>query len=235
VEALELARIKNMNILVVEDDTKMIQSMVQSLQMLFAHVYTAQDGMSAFASYEKYSPDFVLTDISMPYEDGLTLTENIRKIDTQTPIIIISAFSSEDFLLKASNLQIDGYIIKPINLDKLLVSINRSLKRISHNDSVPTIVNIYKRYNFDLNSMELSLEGKHIPLGKKESLFLALLCKNLGKTTTKQDISRAVWHNEVMTNSALKNLVFNCRKKIDKNAIVSRSKRGWQLNRREEI
>jgi two-component system, OmpR family, response regulator VanR len=118
--SLDLALLKNMNVLIVEDDEAILNNICQSLQLLFAHVYNATNGIDAYSQYKKYKPHFIISDISMPYEDGLTFIENIREQDTQTPVIIFSAFSSEEFLLKAANLQIDGYIVKPLSLDKLL-------------------------------------------------------------------------------------------------------------------
>ena len=72
--------------------------------------------------------------------------------------------------------------------------------------------------------------AKEISLGKKERLLFNLLCKQTGNTVNKEEISRQVWKNEFMTESAMKNLIASCRKKTDKNSIASDSCLGWRIN-----
>jgi two-component system, OmpR family, response regulator VanR len=227
---LDLTLLKNMNVLIVEDDEAILNNICQSLQLLFAHVYKATNGIDAYSLYKKHKPHFILSDISMPYEDGLTFIENIREQDTQTPVIIFSAFSSEEFLLRASNLQIDGYIVKPLSLDKLLPPIFRAMKRLNHTQILPKIINIHPDFQYDLSQQKLSQNQKEISLGKKERLLFNLLCKQTGNTVNKEEISRQVWKNEFMTESAMKNLIASCRKKTDKNSIASDSCLGWRIN-----
>ena len=226
---MDLIHLKNMSILLVEDNPKTLKNLSVSLQMLFANVYTATNGWDAFIEYKKHTPDFLLTDISMPFGDGLSLIEEVRNICSETAIIILTGYSTEDYLLKASNLQIDGYLIKPTTIDQLLEPIFRALRRIKSIKTLPTIANLYRDYYFDMNTMELSFNENKIPLGKKEAKFLSLLCQNQGVVVSKQKIAQTVWENEYMSEPALKNLISSCRKKIDKNAIICTPGIGWLI------
>ncbi len=227
---LELSLLKKLTALFVEDDQRITQNMNEALAMIFKQVYTASNGLEAIRLYQRHKPDFVFTDICMPVKDGLSLIESIRSQDFITPIIIISAFSDETYLMKASNLQIDGYIVKPVNLDKLMEALVRALNRLRNVGHLTESIPLFADFEYDLIKMQLTQNGKLIPLGKKENSLIFLLCKKLGQTVTKEEIRKVVWANETMTDSALKNLILSCRNKIDKNAIQSVPGQGWLIN-----
>jgi YesN/AraC family two-component response regulator len=69
--------------------------------------------------FEKYTLDIVITDIEMPYLDGLSMAKKIRKQSTSTQIIITTTYANKEYLLEAINLHLIKYIIKPISLPKL--------------------------------------------------------------------------------------------------------------------
>ena len=229
----DIEKLQKLTILFVEDDINIRKSVSLSLEMLFKTVYQEQDGLGAYNTYSAKKPDFILTDISMPHKDGLELIEQIRKIDLKTPIIILSAYSSEEFLMKALNLQIDGYIIKPINLDKLLSSLGKSLQRIETMSKKDSTINLIQNFSYNIETKELFCAKNLIPLGKKENYLMDLLASNISKTITKDEISSHVWKNEYMSDSALKNLISSLRKKISKDAIVNVTGMGWKLDRRK--
>ncbi len=221
--------LRQFTVLLVEDDQKLLANMEKSLAMIFRQVHTASDGVEAFRRYSQNRPDFILSDISMPVENGLTLIERVRQIDTRTAVIIISAFSNEGYLLKSANLQIDGYIIKPVSLDKLLPTLEKATKRMTSGYNQKSLVNIYQNYFFDLNENQLFHGDRNIRIGRKESKLFSLLCTPPGRLVTRDEISKKVWGHQVMTDSALKNLLSSCRKKTDKEVILNVSGRGWKL------
>ena len=79
-------------------------------------------------------PDFILSDIRLQDESGLDLIKDIRAINYQIPIIVFTSFSNQEFLLEAANLGIDGYIIKPLELEEFFKVIFRSYNRITNID-----------------------------------------------------------------------------------------------------
>ena len=72
-------KISDISILIAEDEQKLLNSMVEYLELFFEKVYTAQDGMTAYEIYEKQKPDIIIADIHMPRLDGLSMIEKIRK------------------------------------------------------------------------------------------------------------------------------------------------------------
>lgn len=99
--------LKSKRILFVEDDAITRMEISNTLKMLFKAVYCARDGEEAYNLYEDERPDIILTDVRMPKKDGIKLTRQIRQIDYNTPIVILTSFDDKNTLLNAANLAID--------------------------------------------------------------------------------------------------------------------------------
>ncbi len=89
--------LKNKRILLAEDDAMTRIQVSNTLKMLFKTVYCATDGEEALSLYEDESPDIILTDIKMPKKDGIKLTRQIRQIDYNIPIIILTSFDDKTY------------------------------------------------------------------------------------------------------------------------------------------
>ena len=89
----------------------------------FEKVFTAQNGDEGLKKFKKYNPNMVITDVFMPISDGLDMTRYIKEISKDTPVIVLSAHSEKETLLKAIDVGVDKYLIKPIMADDLLKTI----------------------------------------------------------------------------------------------------------------
>lgn len=121
--------LREVSILYVEDDDAIRENLVIFLSRRFRSVYTAQNGKDGLELFKEKNPDIVITDIQMPVMDGLRMAEEIKKISRDTPVIISTAFNDVPYLMKAIELEIDGYIQKPIKYEKLLDAICRFAAR----------------------------------------------------------------------------------------------------------
>lgn len=185
-------QIKDISILIAEDEDELREYLAEYLQIFFSNVFIAKCGEEAYKLYKKYHPDIILTDINMPNLDGLSLVSKIREEDTKTKIIIMSAHSEQDKLLKAIELNLVTYLIKPIKTDKLkkvifdLVEIVRkSTKRIYIAD------NIY----WDKNTLSLWENEKEIILKEKELQLIQLLCTKINHPFSSKEIFQHIYTN----------------------------------------
>ncbi|MBU0633303.1 response regulator transcription factor [bacterium] len=225
-----LLLLKDKSVLLAEDDTITRTEMAGILEMLFKSVYSAHDGEKAYQLYEDKAPDIILTDIKMPKMDGLNLIRKIRQNNYDIPIILLTSFADKEFLLDASNLSIDGYLVKPIELEKLTYTLCKALQRI-HNDV--EIVPLGKQLFYNSATKELYLDGSIVVLGAKEHQLLLLLIENRHRTVTKEEIEKELWPFDAVSNSAIKKLILRIRQKIKLDIIVSVRGIGYRLDTRK--
>ncbi len=121
---------KELTLLYVEDEKVLQNTVKRSLQILFETILTAQNGQEGLELFkEKQSSiDIVITDINMPYMNGLEMCEHIRQLDKNIPIIITTAFNDLDFLHKAIELDVAHFVLKPIIMPKLMEAIKNSVE-----------------------------------------------------------------------------------------------------------
>lgn len=225
--AYDLNFFKRLSILFVEDEDILRNQITETLKIFFEKVYIAKDGIEALELFREEKPDIILSDIKMPKMDGLKLSEKIREKNHNIPIILLTSFSDQTTLLKALNIGIDGYILKPLELNNFLETFEKVLKR---KGAIRKNFSFSEGYVYNILSEELYKDGNLIILGKKEKTLLKLFINNWDKTLTKNEIFEAIWGYEEITESALKNLLNRLRSKIGFDIIISIKGSGWKLN-----
>jgi YesN/AraC family two-component response regulator len=111
-------------ILYVEDEIETQELMKTILESYFKKVLVASNGEEGLAIYKEESPDIVLSDISMPIMDGLTMAEEIKKIKQTQVLALFTAFNDPKYLAKAAQLKIDTYLMKPLDRKQFFNSLS---------------------------------------------------------------------------------------------------------------
>ena len=219
---------KNIKILYVEDDEIARENGVEYLQNFFEQIYEAKDAITALQLYEKYQPDIIITDIQMPKLNGLEFVKRIRQKDKKTQIIIITAFCDEDYLLKAIELQLVKYLVKPVKEKEFEEALFLCVNSLQEDNS--NIVKLDENSYFDTFNKNLVIKDEIIKLRAKEILFLELLIKNKNRYVSYEEIENYVWDESVMTKDALKTLVKNLKTKIPKDLILNLTNSGYKID-----
>jgi signal transduction histidine kinase len=107
--------LKTLTVLYVEDDNDTRKQFSEFLTRPVGTLITAANGVEGLEAFKKHAPDIVITDILMPKMDGLTMAHEIRGLAPSVPIIVITAFEQTDYMMRAINIGIDKYVIKPVN------------------------------------------------------------------------------------------------------------------------
>lgn len=110
-------------ILYVEDNNDISEEIIFFLQMFIENLIVASNGEEGLEKFKETKPDIIITDIQMPKMNGIKMIEEIKKINSDIPIIITTAFNDIKYLSDAINLQVSKYLMKPINLKLLKSSI----------------------------------------------------------------------------------------------------------------
>jgi len=220
-------KLKHSSILYVEDDPITQENISSYLKRQCKTLYLASNGKEGYDSFVKNAPDIVITDIQMPKLNGLEMAKKIRKISTKTQIIITSAYSQEEYLLKAINLHLIQYIIKPLSIIKIKEAL---LSCESYLEEKPEH-NIYLSDDFVYNTQEkeLSKINQIISLSKKERALLELFIKSYPSSLSYESIENNVY-DACSSKNAIKLLIKSLREKTSKNTITNVSGFGYKIH-----
>jgi PAS domain S-box-containing protein len=115
--------LKTFTVLCVEDDIAVRNELAQFLERRVKNLFLAGDGKEGLAMFKTHSPDIVITDIMMPVMDGLDMAKAIKHLNPDVPIIVTTAFNHNEYFLRAIELGISKYVLKPIKICQFLESV----------------------------------------------------------------------------------------------------------------
>lgn len=122
---------KRIEILYVEDEPVIRKITQETLKSTSPHLYVAGNGQEGLELFKQHHPPIIVTDLMMPVMDGLAMIEAIRKIPGVTPyVIVLTAYNEADILMRAIELKVDRYLVKPIQSKQVIESINEAKKKL---------------------------------------------------------------------------------------------------------
>ena len=155
--------LKNLSVLYVEDEDSIRDTFSILLKKFFKNIYVAKNGKEGLELFKKYHPEIVITDIRMPVMDGIEMSKEIKKIDPNVFIIIITAFSEIEYLKKAIDIGIDAYLTKPLELDKLFDKLNFFAEVIKNKKEKEELLTLLKEiFNNQIEAILLIKENSVI-------------------------------------------------------------------------
>ncbi|EAH9286337.1 response regulator transcription factor [Campylobacter coli] len=218
---------KELVILVVEDEVKIRESLVNVLSSRYSKVIGAQNGDEGLKKFKKFKPDLIITDIAMPIMDGLDMAKEIKEIANDVPIVVLSAYSEKERLLRFIDIGIDKYLIKPVDVDELFKVLDYLVgEKIETN----ALVDISKEYQFNKTKRILIHKGQEIVLTKKELAFISLLLKQPGVLVLHEDIKKNVWIGEHVSDTAVRTFIKRVRDKVGEKFIKNIPGLGYKIN-----
>lgn len=223
-----LKGLKELKVLLVEDETKLSKFLKDAISEFFTSLTVAKDGVEGVKKFKKINPDIVITDIMMPNMDGLDMAKELRKLKPNIHIIVLSAFSEKEKLLKAIDIGVNKYFIKPFDTDELLnyiSSISKSLKNMK-------TVKINDNYSYDKNNKTLYYKDVLVKLTQREREFFSLLMENQKAIVTIDKIKKVLWANqEEITPERIRTFIKRLRIKTAKELIENISGQGYILSK----
>ncbi len=185
-------------ILLVEDDINLGFVIQDILKSEGFRVHLSKDGKEGLMQFNKESYDLCLLDIMMPKKDGFSLAEDIRKIDSEIPIIFLTAREMTEDKIKGLRIGADDYITKPFSAEELILRMKAILKRSpkfkeeSREKNMLTI----GLFTFNAANFELTIDSKRIKLTKKEADLLKILAAHMGQVIEREIIANMVWGDD---------------------------------------
>ncbi|AQS53512.1 Heme response regulator HssR [Jeotgalibaca dankookensis] len=177
-------------LLVIEDDKNLLRVYQSFLQKHNFNVLTAENGKQALKKMEKYTIDLIITDVMMPDLDGYQFSRLLRETGDQTPILMITVKDTFEDKKKGFRIGIDDYMVKPIDMNEMILRINALLRRakISHENEL-TVGNttLYEE------TLIMNEDGEAIEMPQKEFQLLYKLLSYPNKIFTRQQLMDDIW------------------------------------------
>ena len=182
-------------VLVVDDESRMVEFIAMNLELEGFHVVRAANGSGALEKATKEHPDLVLLDIMMPDMDGFETLQELREISS-VPVIFLTAKSEEVDRIKGLDLGADDYIAKPFSPRELVSRIRAVLRRTepAAMTNSEIVVDNELRVNFD--QRKVIVRGQEVRLRPTEYRLLYQLVTNAGKLLTHEVLLSRVWGAE---------------------------------------
>jgi len=225
-----LSTLKDYSILYVEDEPDIQKNIAEYLSNYFNEIHLAANGEDALVRYRRHRPDVLLLDINLPDIDGLTVAKLVRETDQAVKIIMLTAFTEQEKLLRATELKLTKYLIKPVAPNAFKEMLTLLAKELI--ESTKKLIRLGDGFVWNLEQASLSNAQGEITLADKEHRLLRLLVEHKGKTVSYERISYNVWDNTYdrdISQDSIKNQVSQLRKKLPASCINSVYGEGYIL------
>ncbi|MGD2057560.1 MAG: response regulator transcription factor [Anaerolineales bacterium] len=201
-------------ILLVDDDTTLLNFMASYFEDEGFHVIGADRGQDALRKFYQERPDIVVLDVMMPGMDGWEVCARLREL-ADVPVIMLTAKTSEADKLRGFRLGVDDYVTKPFSLAELAARINAVIARSASQQEgeAPYVV---ADLVIDPRKREAHLGEKSLELTPTEFRLLTALAERAGDAVSKEELSSIVWgKNRSSSSSVLRRYIWLLRKKIE--------------------
>ena len=218
-----------MKILVVEDDKIIREGICEYLSEFGYEMYEADDGRKALNIFKDKDINLIILDIQIPLLNGLEVLKEVRK-ESKIPILMLTAFSDEEYKISAFSSLADGYIEKPFSLPVLKVRIDSLIKR--YYKEVEKF--IYKDLEVNFSSYTAKVKDEFIDVNAKELEILKYLLENEGHVLTRNQIIDNVWKEteDIPFNRVIDVYIKELRKKLRLDCIITIRNVGYKLERK---
>lgn len=217
------------HILVIEDD-KDIQEMLRFfLEDNGYKITIADNGVDGFTKFREGDFSLILLDILLPKIDGYAVCELLRK-ESNIPIIIITALTSEENQIKGLDLQADDYITKPFSMPILLRKIDAVLRRSGNTENANMLT--YKNLTLELDNYRAYVNNLPVDLTKREFEILRELLENQGRVLTREILLERLWQYEFYGNDrVVDNHIKNLRRKLSVDYVETIKGVGYRIDK----
>ena len=162
--------LKDIDLLFVEDEEQIRESFRKMIARKVNNFYMASNGIEGLELFKKNSPQIIISDVQMPKMNGLEMAEKIREIDKDVKIMIVSAFNDSEYLFKAIENDVSGYLVKPINKVKLYKQLNDLAKMILYESRKNKIFEIVNQVINHQENMVIVVGENRVKLANQEFL-----------------------------------------------------------------
>lgn len=192
---------RKLSVLLCEDDQNLGMLLREYLQTKGYQTDLMPDGEQGLNAFRNNKYDICILDVMMPVKDGFTLAHDIRLINTEVPIIFLTAKNMKEDILNGFKIGADDYIVKPFSMEELLFRMEAIIRRV--NGLSTKNVTSYKIGMFDFDSQKQTLVNgeKVVKLTTKENDLLSLLCSHMNQILERNFALMTIWEENTYFNA----------------------------------
>jgi DNA-binding response OmpR family regulator len=193
----------NIKVLYVEDELFLGKIVKETLEGRGFDVVMESDGDKVMKKFRELQPDICVLDVMLPNRNGFELAEDIRAINSDIPIIFLTAKTQTEDVLKGFKTGGNDYIRKPFSMEELIVRIENALRIKKDNGVVAITTDVLNlgKYIFNLNRQTLQVNNEERKLSYRESELLKYLWQNRNNIIDRRDMLNVIWGNDSFFNS----------------------------------
>ncbi|UCD97879.1 MAG: response regulator transcription factor [Chloroflexota bacterium] len=221
--------------LIVDDDPDTVDLIKIIFRNAGMDVVGAFSGKEAIQKCSDTVPSVILLDLMMPDMDGWETYQNLRQV-TDVPVIVVSADTKKENVVKGLNSGFDDYVTKPFFPPELVARVNTVLRRASGTGSLTRRIYPSIELSIDFETHEVVLRGEDIHLSSREFALLEVLATRAPRLVRYEEIATKIWETDnYKVRNRIKYLIYLLRRKVEVNPddpqlIVNREGLGYQLN-----
>jgi len=183
-------------ILYAEDDETLAFLTQDNLSQNGHDVLHCADGNQCIEAFRNNLFDLCILDIMLPKKDGFEIATEIRQLNSEIPIIFLSAKTLKEDRIKGLKLGADDYLVKPFSIEELLLKIEIFLKRSQKSSATPSTVYTFGSYTFDSKNYSIYNGNVKISLTQRESELLKLFLDNKNVVLKREQILKTLWGDD---------------------------------------
>jgi len=224
---------EKVKILLCEDDENLGMLLREYLQTKGYDADLQPDGEAGYKAFTKNKYDLCVFDVMMPKKDGFALAADIRNINSEVPIIFLTAKSMKEDILQGFKLGADDYLSKPFSMEELLSRIESILRRVKGKKVKDVVVFNIGGFVFDAQKQVLTFDGETKKLTTKESELLRLLASNANSILERNYALKSIWEDDNYFNARSMDVYITKLRKLLKDdpnvAIINIHGKGYKL------
>ena len=184
---------ERLRILLCEDDENLGMLLREYLQAKGYNADLFPDGEAGYKAFLKGKYDLCVFDVMMPKKDGFTLAQEVRTVNSEVPIIFLTAKSLKEDILEGFKIGADDYITKPFSMEEPVFRIEAILRRVKGKKGKEITMYKIGKFTFDTQKQVLMIEDKITKLTTKESELLSLLCAHVNEILERNFALKTIW------------------------------------------
>lgn len=184
---------EKVRILLCEDDENLGMLLREYLQAKGFSADLYPDGDAGYKAFITNKYDLCVLDVMMPEKDGFQVAQEIRNVNTEVPIIFLSARALKEDILSGFKIGADDYITKPFSMEELVFRIEAILRRVKGKREKDVTLYRLGKFTFDTQKQVLIIGDKSTKLTTKESELLSLLCSHANEILERNYALKTIW------------------------------------------